>query len=337
MRAIAVTGEVDRNDLGFALPHEHLHCTSSFLCQGDSNDVRPVSMIPDALLRTRPMDFASNLDLRDEPTAREELLAYARAGGGTLVELTTPDLGRDSGVLRRLSEASGVTVVMGTGYYVDATLPATIADASIFEIQRHLVVDIIDGDPATGVRAGIIGEIGTSDPLTPNEEKVLRAAARAHTDTGCPINVHLAAGCREVNRVLTILADENIRDLSRVVISHMDVAPDLDQQRAVAECGAYVEYDTFGHERYPDSRGNVMPTDEQRVRNLVMMERWGLLERVLISHDVCMRSLWHRCGGKGYDNLLGPARVLMEGAGFGETQLRLLSIENPGRLLAFVA
>jgi len=40
------------------------------------------------------------------------------------------------------------------------------------------------------VKAGIIGELGCTSNLTPNEEKVLRAGARAQKITGAAISIH---------------------------------------------------------------------------------------------------------------------------------------------------
>jgi phosphotriesterase-related protein len=336
VHAVTVTGERDAASLGFVLPHEHLHCTSSFLCQGDRTDTQPLEAVPMDALRRRPMDYASNLDLREPPVAAHELQRFAEAGGGCLVELTTPDLGRDPPTLRQLSETTGVAVVMGTGYYTGAAHPPELTEQSIDEVCALLVDEIVNGVGHERIRAGVIGEIGTSDPLLPGEEKVVRAAARAQRATGCPINVHFAAGCREVFHVLDILRQEGIHDLSRVIVSHMDVVLDVDQQRHVADAGAIVEYDTFGHESYPDSRGFVMPTDQQRVLGLTRLREYGLLGQVLVSHDVCFRSLWSRYGGRGYDHLLNGSRRLMNAAGLSDVDRRMLSIDNPARIFAFV-
>lgn len=336
MRAMTVSGPIDAAALGVVMPHEHLHCTASFLCQGDPADRRAMEEIPADRLRVRPMDYVTNLDMRDEQTARSELERFRDAGGQTIVELTTPDTGRDIGALARLASASGVKVVAGTAFYIDAAHPAYVRDESVNAIAQRLVRDIVDGIDGTRIRAGIIGEVGTGDPLCPGEDKVLRAAARAQLETGCPMNIHFAAGCREVFHVIDVLRQAGLRDLSRVAISHMDVAIDIAQHRAVAEAGAYVEYDTFGHECYPDSRGNLMPTDRDRVAALAQLDHWGLLERILVSQDVCFRTQWTRYGGKGYANLLTGAAALMDEAGLGPDKRHKLMVENPARLLAFL-
>ena len=334
MRAICVGGEVEADRLGVMLPHEHVNTDATFLCQAPERPRVPIEEVPLGSLRRAPMDYADNLDMRDEAQATAELSRLAEAGGQTLVELTTNDLGRDPRLLHRVSDVTGINIIMATGYYVHRAHPANLAEMAIDQIADTFIHDIVVG--VAGVRAGVIGEIGTGDPLDPEEARVVRAAGRAQLSTGCPINIHFAAKCHQVFPVLRLLRDEGVTDFSRIVISHMDVAIDLEQQREVAEFGAMVEYDTFGHESYPDSRGNVMPRDEDRVEALAQLHAWGLLSSVLISHDVCLKSLWRKYGGYGYTDLLERVRPMMDQAGLGADAQRQLFITNPSRVYAFL-
>ena len=334
MRAISVNGEVEAESLGFVLPHEHVYADARFLCQAPSRPATKVADIPQASLRASPMNFVDNLDMRDESAVTSELDQFVLAGGKTLVELTTIDLGRDPNLLRRVSSTTGLNLIMSTGYYVGRAHPAALHKISVERIAREFELDIRQG--RNGIRAGVIGEIGTDDPLDPREARVVRAAAQAHLSTGCPVNIHFAAKCHEVLNVLRIMEDEGVRDFSRIVVSHMDVAIDLIQQKEVAARGAMVEYDTFGHEGYPDSKGNLMPQDEDRVAALSALASWGLLKNVLVSHDVCLKSLWHRYGGRGYDNLLSRIRPMMTAAGLGDLEQHQLFVTNPARVFAFL-
>jgi len=336
MKAVTVTGEVESSALGVTLPHEHLNCDSRFLCTDKSLPDRPITDIPLEEVRRQPMRFLHNLDMRDESVARDELLKYALQGGRTLVDVT-PEMGasRDPLLLRRLSVATGVNVIMACGWYVDAAHSEWVRSATPEELAAALVAEIEAGVGATGVRAGVIGEIGTGDPMTAGEERVVFAAALAHLETGCPINVHMAAGCREVHRVLDTMSSAGLADFSRVVISHMDVQIDLSQQREVIARGAMVEYDTFGHESYPDSRGYMMPSDRQRTEALAELVSEGHGGSLLVSHDVCLRSLWSAYGGKGYTNLLTTGRLQALSAGISEAAFDALLTDNPARIFAF--
>jgi phosphotriesterase-related protein len=98
-----------------------------------------------------------------------------------------------------------------------------------------------------------------------------------------------------------------------------------------------VEYDTFGHERYPDSRGFMMPSDQERVAAVVAMLEAGHQAKLLLSQDVCFRHLWRHYGGWGYANISQRVRPMLRDAGVSDKIQEGLLIENPARLLAYVA
>ncbi|HEY6740207.1 MAG TPA: hypothetical protein VI076_15295, partial [Actinopolymorphaceae bacterium] len=161
-------GPVAAKDLGVVLPHEHVFID---------------------LLR----EYRGTGLLADETLAIEEVGRFRDAGGGTIVDCTSEGLGRRPEALRRVSEATGVAIIMGAGHYRrpyldEARLDALSVDALADEIVRDLEVGIAD----TGIRAGIIGEIGCDRVLSAIEERVFRAAARAHRRTGLTITTHAA-------------------------------------------------------------------------------------------------------------------------------------------------
>ena len=337
MYAMTVLGPIHRDRLGITLPHEHLNCDSSFLCTDSTAQSIPIELVDPAELRRTPMRFLHNLDMRDEGIATDELRSFVANGGSTIVDVTPiMQQSRDPDLLVRAARASGANVIMGSGWYVGASHPLEIATMSIDQLADVMVDEVTRGKGGSGIRPGVLGEIGTGDPLLPGEERVLRASARAQLRTGCPINVHMAAECREVMRVLDILNEEGITDLGRVVISHMDVAIDLVQQREVASRGAMVEYDTFGHEHYPDSRGRVMPSDVQRLEAIATLATEGLAPSILVSQDVCLRSLWQRYGGKGYVGLLKDIQLLGDDVGVPRELWTTLLTVNPARVFAYL-
>ena len=92
---MTVLGPVEPSAIGFTLPHEHTQ----------------ISL----------WHVANRWDYweltRDEPVILDELAHYRDAGGTTLVDLTMPGVGRDPVWLKRLSERSGLHLVMGGGWY----------------------------------------------------------------------------------------------------------------------------------------------------------------------------------------------------------------------------
>ncbi len=338
--AISVTGPVRGDDLGVTLPHEHLHCDGRvYSTSPPATEASVGEWTPAELERCRrlPLEYPDNLDMRDPATAVHELERFHQAGGRTIVELTTVGLSPDRAVLSALSQKTGVTIVAGTGYYVEESLSPDVRPLDIDTLARAMAEDITLGEPTTGARAGIIGEIGTSDPLGPTERKVVEAAGLAHVATGCPVNFHFVAGLHVVDEVFTILARSGVTDLSRVVVSHADDVLDTNKHRSIMEQGAYIEYDTFGNEGFENQSGNLMPSDEERIAALSELISWGFGHQLLASHDVCMKMFWSHFGGFGYTKLLDDLAASFSRHGLSEGDLARLFVENPKRLLCYAS
>ena len=185
-----VLGIIEPDELGITLPHEHLVSDGSawFTEQttASNKDIshRPVSL--DILWWIR-YHLYQNLDdvlMRDEQEAIREAMHFKVAGGNSIVEMSNIGLGRDPEALARVSRATGLNIIMGSGYYIAASFGPEMDDKTEEQITEEIVRDITEGAGNTGIHAGLIGEIGTSWPITNNEMKSLRAAARAQKITG---------------------------------------------------------------------------------------------------------------------------------------------------------
>ncbi len=203
-----VLGPVAASDLGITSAHEHLFinlsCWFDAPAAGDAGAARlagsrvraddPALM---AAVRANPFAVHDNLLLDNEETAAAEVARFREAGGRTIVDLTTDELGRDPAALQRLSRRTGVNVVMGCGHYIGRSHPPGLAERGVAALAEGMIRDLtegvaVDGDEGSGrVRAGAIGEIGTSDPIEPAEQTVLEAACRAQLATGAALYVHL--------------------------------------------------------------------------------------------------------------------------------------------------
>jgi phosphotriesterase-related protein len=336
MRAVTVLGEIPAEALGFTLPHEHLNLDARFLCTDPTSD-QAESEIDWDHVRERPMATRANLLMMDEETATDEVAQFRELGGGTLVDVT-PEMttSRDPLLLRRISLATNVNIIMGAGFYVDAAHPPWSRAMSADQIARRLCEELSRGIGELGIRPGVIGEIGIGDHMSPDEQKSLHAAAVAHVATGAPLSIHFAAGCREVMGALDVVQSVGATDLSRVIVCHMDNVIDLALQEAVIQRGAIVEFDTFGHEDYPDSRGVRLPSDDARIQALEALASRGHLEKLLLSQDLCLRSLWTKYGGGGYGHIQRAIVPRLRAAGFGDGALRTLFFDTPARVFAYV-
>jgi phosphotriesterase-related protein len=234
---------------------------------------RPVT--PDILwwLRYNLYKNRDDLQLLDEQEAIEETLRFKDAGGSSIVELSNTGLGRNPAALVRVSKATGLNVVMGSGHYTAPSHGPYMDARTEEEMTGEIVRDITEGIGYTGIRVGIIGEIGASCPLAKNELKSLRAAARAQKIIGAPLTIHPGPheeSCIEIAKVLNSAG----ADLSRTVLDHMDRTVREPQNRSqLAKMGCYLEYDMFGREGYYPLQVRVvdMPNDAQRINEIMRL------------------------------------------------------------------
>jgi phosphotriesterase-related protein len=183
--------------------------------------------------------------------------------------------------------------------------------------------DLEEGVGDTGIRAGIIGEIGCDRVISAVEERVFRAAARAHRRTHATITTH-AARWPVGEAQLDLLAEEGV-DPGRVIVGHCDMVPDPAYHRRLAQRGAWVQFDTIQGSRERDTARRL-----DWIRALVDA---GLERRVLLSHDVCLTSDLAAYGGPGYAYLLTGFRDRMRQAGFPDTLVTTLLVDNPRKAL----
>jgi phosphotriesterase-related protein len=361
---MTVLGPVSPDALGVTLPHEHVICDMARTMYTPSADPveRAAAEAPITLetlwrVHERPLEQRENLSLTEEAVAEGELAHYRAAGGGAIVDCTVRGLHPDPAALARLSRKTGVHVVLGTGYYVARTHPPDMDTRSVEAIADELVRDLTVGIGTTGVRAGLLGELGIGgrtafdgvasfEDVGANELKVLRAAARAHHRTGVAISIHPPRSrvrgvprSRIAGGALDLLDREGV-PLDRVVVGHLDGSWDEDVlvHREIATRGAYVEYDVWGwNDLYWPARRDGFLHDARRVELVRGMVEAGLVERVLLAHDICTRHRLRRYGGHGYDYLLRVGREMLRANGVSEAAIRTMTIDNPARVLTVPA
>lgn len=309
---MTVRGPVAVDQLGFTLPHEHVLI--------DLVRIFPANML------------AFDFQLIDEEVALDEVGRFVRAasalapGRPAIVDVTTDGrMGRDPEALRRIATELDLHLVMGCGRYREPWYEPDLGRLSTAALADLLVHEIEHGVGDSGIRPGIIGELGADrDFVSPAEERVLRAGARAHRRTGLPITLHARAS-RVGLQQLDILEDEGV-DLRRVIVGHSDTVPNPDFHEELVRRGAWVEFDTI--------RGRVPLAVERRIAWILEMRRRSHLDRLLLSHDVCAQSHLRASGNTGYDYLAVEFQERLAAAGITDDERRLLSIDNPRRALA---
>ncbi len=251
--------------------------------------------------------------MSDSATAIAELQAFHAAGGTALLVCTVEGIGNAPAAVRAIAQQTGLHIVQGTGFHIELNHPSWSFAASLDELTERFIRDVQHGLGTTGVRAGLIGEIGTSGvsqqervkqgDMTEQEAKVLQAAGRAAHRTGVAVAVHLDPRGQGAFAAIRLMKAEGVAP-ERMIMCHMDAHPNLDYHRAVASQGVYVEYDHFGLEYYAGHLGRPYGSDTRRVELLQALVAAGHVEQILISQDVCCKLDLCRHGGVGYGHVL---------------------------------
>ena len=303
MPIVTVTGSIPAAQAGYTLSHEHLLI-----------DLWTLSRSYDGILD-------------DECLAIRELAEYRQAGGGSLVDATSGGLGRNPLALRRISEGSGVRIIMGAGWYRERVYPAFIHERDTNDLADLIVSDVMRGADGTDVRAGIIGEIGTERKhITPAEERVFRAAARAQRRTGACVMTHTTHFGELAMEQIALLREEQVPS-NRIAISHLGDRHDTKQLLRIAREGVFVSVDNIGYV------GNGYPPDEVRMRNVMLLIEEGFLAQVVLGGDICQKSHLAAYGGKGYAHVPRCFLPLLRANGIREEAILQMTVANPARML----
>ena len=360
-KALTVRGPVDPDQLGVTLTHEHIFIDlrkthlphRTWVVEGDRLQAdRPDEDFPATELAVweAKLDLANlhlaravapiadNYVLSDEKLATRELLAFKHAGGGTVVDATSIGLKRDPLALRRVSEATGLHIIMGTGFYQRVYHPDDMDRRTVDDLTRTIVRDVTvgvhDGVTQTDIRAGVIGEVGINgNPLTTNELKSMRAAARASRLTGAPVMIHLGGEGPEKHTILDIAAEQGV-ELDHVILGHCDgIADDTPFMLELLRRGVYVAFDNLGREPAVAAPSRTAIAAEAIPRLLDA----GYEDRILLSQDICWKTSLKAYAGFGYTFIQEQFLPRLRELGVSEAQIEKLMVANPRRAFTFVA
>ena len=251
----SVLGPLDTANLGFTLPHEHLIDSSAG--------------IPNTYDELINRQWALE-------AATEDLTRAHNEGVDTIIEVSPLDLGRDVLLMREVSGRTGVQFVCCTGCWLD--VPRSFWGRSPDFIAALWVREIEEGIEGTGIKAGVI-KVATSDPITEQEELMLRASAKTHLRTGVPITIHTPAQSRIGERQVAILKEEGVEP-HQVYVGHLNNTLDKDYHRELVRLGVWLGWDI----NVPGVRPG-LPTWEQRTDHLKELLDEGYAASIMLSHD----------------------------------------------------
>jgi phosphotriesterase-related protein len=264
--------------------------------------------------------------------AKPYLDEAAGLGAKAFIECTPTFLGRDPELLRELSQATGLHILTNTGYYGgqhERFIAKEALKLTAPELAERWVKEWRDGIDGTGVRPGFIKTAvgGASEthgglrPLTELDQRLIRAAALAHLQTGLTIACHTANA--DGLAQLDILEAEGV-SASAWIWVHANHAP-IGRVIEAAKRGAWVSFDGLNED-------NV----DVYVQTVQAMIEAGLLERVLLSHDAGWYTVGEANGGdyRGYSTLFKRLLPALRDAGVTQAQVDTLVVGNPAQAFA---
>jgi phosphotriesterase-related protein len=300
------TGPLDTNDLGFTLMHEH------------------VLVIDPAYRLQYPEQWDRPAQLEN---AVRRLAAAREAGVRTIVDLTPVDLGRDPAFIRDAAERSGMQIVVAAGFYYQ--IPFHFVGRPTADLVATMVRDITVGIGTTGVRAGVI-KCATEPEMHRMNERVLRASAQAHRQTGVPICTHTYPENHTGLDQIRVFREEGV-DLGRVVIGHSDDSDDLAYLEEIIDSGAYCGMDRIGIQR--------PRTSEQRADMITALVERGYADRITLSHDAsCFIDFFteglveQRMPEWRYTHIIEDVLPMLRERGVSDAAIAQMTVGNPARI-----
>lgn len=214
----------------------------------------------------------------------ERMLELKELGLRTFLDPCPIDLGRDVDLMAEVAQATGVNIICATGLYKEdqGAAPyfkfrAQFTDA-VSEMTETFVRELTEGIGSTGIKPGVIKVATQAHRISPYEEMVLRAAARASKETGVPITTHTDEGTMGREQ-LDLFAAEGM-DLKRVIVGHSCGSADLRYHVDMLDRGCMLGFDRFGLE--------ILQPDRLRMASLIGLLGIDLHEQIVLSHD----SVW---------------------------------------------
>ncbi len=344
-RVQTVLGPMDPSAIGPALMHEHIFIDfknpaprpTRFATPGEAEEYeKPINMANLNRVRYgRGVKGGSFLGDFDEMYS--EVMEFRKFGGQTIVDVSNIGLGRDPEALVKMSNVTGMSIVMGSSWYTKNFHPLDMDQRTVAELTDIIVHDVTVGAEGTGIRSGIIGEIGIDGgPLTSNEMKVIRASARASRITGAPMTFH-AGGVNE-ERLVSISASlaEGVRP-EQIIMGHSGaLTPNMPLVKRILETGVYLQIDWLGVITGPDGvLGN--RSDRTIARAIAELVGLGYEDRILLSHDICTKGQLRKYGGTGFAYISEYFLPELRRQGISEEVIHKLMVDNPRRALTFVA
>ncbi len=263
----------------------------------------------------------------DEQVAQHEVQLFKDAGGGSLIDASSSGIGTNPESLRRISKNTGVNIVLGCGWYREIVYEDAVFRQTSNQLAQRMVNEIHEGFAGTDVKPGFIGEIGTERGfISPAEERVFLAAAKASLETGVTILTHTTHFGELALEQIDLLEIAGVSP-DRIIISHLGDREDTSSLLRIADRGVYCSIDNIGYQ------GDGYPQDDVRLNSARTLIDHGHLDRIVLGTDIGSRSALRSYGGRGFPWLLESFVPAMKSAGFTAQEIEAITVTNIARAM----
>ncbi|MDL2217205.1 phosphotriesterase [Christensenellaceae bacterium OttesenSCG-928-M15] len=360
-KVMTVCGPVAPEKIGFTTMHEHIMFQGSVLarrlrkgvpesCKLPVQEEDKVSLENVGLLLKNSIMAWDALIQDDEAVMTGEVQDFKDTGGDTIVEVSVPGIQLETEPMKRISENTGVHVVVSTGFYTWDSWPEEFLDKPLKFYRDHMLHEVKHGVQGTDYKPGML-KIAVQD-LNEMEENALRAAAQVSNETGLPLTIHpcYKPGGDRV-RLIKILQEEGM-DLEKVVMAHTSLEdkpasfreliyhPELykvttQSARRILDLGVNCSVE-FCNPLGFEMMGRYRTGDYGQMAGLYELINSGYCDQLVLGNDVCGRTMLRRFGALGYLRLTTfVIPTLREQAGVSEYAIRAMTEKNPARILAY--
>lgn len=360
-KVVTVTGEIKPEELGFTDMHEHILMKGRIfreqfkaehpgfeeaIGEDEKNTLENIGLI-----RRNNMFTWDTQDLDDPDVMEREVADFRAAGGRSLVEMSVPGIRSDIREIQRIAESTGVNVIGTTGIYIYESWPAWCHEATAKDFMEFMKREIEDGIEGTGIKPGML-KVGISSAFRPQEEILLRAAARTANETGLPLTVHpgftVGGGPLEI---ANILKEEKV-DMERTVIAHMGAflgegslktlitdrkswGISLDYLHRVLETGINICIEICNTSDR-EATGSISVPGWMRLSAVYQLIQEEYAGQLVLATDTCAKHMARYYGGEGYGRLTRFAiPTLRDIVGVSPFAINQIMVKNPVRILAY--
>lgn len=294
-----VNGEIEASALGITMSHEHL-CVDLSMVRNNQDST---------------FGF--------EPLIIEEIEKAKKYQVKSFVEVSCNDMGRNPLELKKISDTCEIHIIAATGFYLDEYHPKAIKEMAVDEIANIFINDLTIGMDGTSIKAGVIGEVASSEVMTPSERKVLHAAGIAARQVGCAITTHCQMG-KLGKQQAQIFLNEQV-NLDNVILGHIDLSDDIEYMCELMDLGCNIGFDTIGKEQYLK--------DLKRAENIRILIEKGYADKIVLSQDISKKSYFHKEEGNfGYTTVMEKFIPMLREIGVEESAILKMLIYNPQRI-----